>query len=99
MGVPGPNPGVTNGIIPVTGALVERTVISLGTRGNNMTNLINFAKETGSTKRRKAWKRREDGIVQLAEHLKNMRNVNKKTPKLLEKSEMPLIESGGWGSG
>ena len=50
-----------------------------------MTNLINFANETGGTKRRKAWKRHEDVIVQLAEHLKNRRNVNKETTKLVEK--------------
>ena len=85
LGVPGPNPGVTSGLTSVTGALMERTVISLRTCGNNITNLINFANETGGTKRRKAWKRHEDVIVQLAKHLNNRRCVNKETAKLVEK--------------
>ena len=52
-----------------------------------MTNFINFANETGGTKRRKAWKRHEDVIVQLAEHFKNRRNINKETTKLVEKNQ------------
>ena len=86
-----------------SGTLPERTVISLGTRGNNMTNLINFANETEGTKRRKAWKRHVDVIVQLVGHLKNRRNVNKETTKLVEKirDSFDRIEdrSGGWRSG
>ena len=64
-----------------------------------MTDLINFANETGGTKREKAWKRHEDCMVQLAEHLKNRRNVNKETTKLVEKIRDSLIEFGGWRSG
>ena len=84
-GVPGPNPGVKNCFTPATGALPEWTVISLGTRRNYMTNLINFANETGGTKRRKSWKQHEDIIVQLVKHLNNRGNVNKETTKLVEK--------------
>ena len=57
----------------------------VATRGNNMTNLINFANEAGGTKRRKAWKRHEDVTVQIAEHLKNRKNGNKERIKLVDK--------------
>ena len=73
-----------------------RAVISLGTRRKNITNLINFANEAGGTKSRKAWEQHEYVIVLLAEHIKNRRNVNKETTRLVEIIKDSFDESGGF---
>lgn len=82
-GALGPTPGVLSGLTLVTGALLEWTVFSLGTRGNRMEinshKQINEEEQELNTNReilRKSLERHEHLINSLAEFIKGKMNVH-----------------------
>ena len=85
LGVPGPNPGVTSGLTSVTGALPERTVISLSTRGNNMNEKFTIERNRVDNSKKDVWTRHGELIAQLLKHLENRRNASKETIGLAKK--------------